>query len=179
MQAQWDGPRVAGSSALPRGSLAAVGGARRSRCVRRPELESGATIPRQMLPRIAVVRNDALRAQLGGARRRRRPNLSPGRSFFCAKPISPDFTRESRRRRRFMLAQVIIRLVPFAATSFIAFFGNLIAHLVRAGGVFWTAAAPAAIPAIMPFINEPETPELTVSTFLIVIGALFSGSMAA
>ena len=71
-----------------------------------------------------------------------------------------------------MLTQILTRLIPFAATTFIAFFGNLIAHILRAACVFWTAAAPALIPAIRPYIEDPQK-EIGVEVFLTCFGKAF------
>ena len=38
-----------------------------------------------------------------------------------------------------MLAQILLRVVPCCLTLFVAFFGHLIAHIVRAFAVFWSA----------------------------------------
>eukprot|EP01052_Picozoa_sp_SAG31_P028060 SAG31_NODE_2675_length_5267_cov_6.821594_5_plen_81_part_00 len=55
--------------------------------------------------------------------------------------------------------------------------GHLIAHVVRAFAVFWTATGPVIMLAVTPYMASGElavTPEL----FLTVLGAVFAGGLA-
>ena len=76
-----------------------------------------------------------------------------------------------------MLSQILLRFVPFWSCMFVAFFGNLIAHVVRAFAVFWSATAPALLPALLPYMETGEM-NLTPDNFLQILGAVFAGGLA-
>ena len=76
-----------------------------------------------------------------------------------------------------MLAQIMLRVVPMFLTIFISFFGHLIAHIVRGFAVFWTATAPAFMPAIQPDIDTGVM-VIDVPKFLMMAGAIFAGGLA-
>ena len=76
-----------------------------------------------------------------------------------------------------MIAQILLRVVPFTLCVFVAFFGHLIAHVVRAFAVFWSATAPALMPAITPYLATGES-DMTPDTLMMVVGAVFAGGLA-
>jgi hypothetical protein len=76
-----------------------------------------------------------------------------------------------------MLSRVLMRVVPFFMSLFVAFFGRLIAHIVRSFAVFWSATAPAMLPVLVPYMETGES-DITPAKFLQVLGAVFAGGLA-
>ena len=76
------------------------------------------------------------------------------------------------------LSGILMKLVPAAGAVFMTLFGRNIANMVRLATVFWASASAALVPALAPYIDNPDK-EITVTALLGVIGGVYAGSLGA